>query len=242
MTELLLREDVGAVRVLTLNRPEKLNALDTALTRALLDQLDAADADESVRALVLAGSGRAFCSGADLDEFAELTPDNQAAVLRRADLTAATQARMQRLGKPIVAAVQGAALGGGAGLAIGCDMTIAASDLRFGYPEIRHSIVPALVMTGLQRHVGRKLAFEMISTGRLLDADEAMRIGLVNQVTDPEKVLLAAVEVATRWAQAKPAAMAAAKSLFYRVADLPFDEAIRASRDVNALMRSFREP
>ncbi|WP_425484831.1 enoyl-CoA hydratase/isomerase family protein [Amycolatopsis anabasis] len=238
--EPLLVEDRGPVRVLTLNRPAKLNALNTALTRALDEALRAADREPSVRAVVLTGSGRGFCAGADLTEFAELTPDNQARVLDRAELTATVQTRLQRLGKPVVSAVRGAAVGGGAGLAIGADMAVAGTDLKFGYPELRHSLVPALVMTGLQRHLGRKLAFELISTGRLLDAAEAAGHGLVNRVVEPGQVLATALGIAEGWAAVEPRAMRAAKELFHRVADLPYEAAMRAGQDVNALMRGFR--
>ncbi len=237
----LLSETQGAVRVLRLNRPDKLNALDTALTQALLDALEVADADEAVRAVVLTGEGRAFCAGADLAEFRDLTPEHGQRVARRADLTSRCQSAAQRMSKPVVAAVQGAAVGGGAGLAIGCDMAVAATDLKFGYPELRHSIVPALVMTGLVRQLGRKTAFELISLGRLLGAEEAVALGLFNRAVPPDEVEAAALEIAGRWAAANPQAMAAAKSLFYRVADLPFDAAMAAGRDVNALMRGFRE-
>lgn len=239
--DLILSQDRGAVRVLSMNRPDKLNALDTALTQALLDALVAADADEAVRAIVLTGEGRGFCAGADLSEFKHLTPEHQHLVVKRADLTCRTQSILQKLAKPIVSAVRGSAVGGGAGLAIGCDMVVAGTDLKFGYPELKHAIVPALVMTGLQRQLGRKAAFEMISLGRLIGAEEAMALGLVNRVVAPEAVLEAAVEIATTWAGANPQAMAATKSLFYRVADLPTDAAMAAGRDVNALMRAFRE-
>ena len=234
-------EDRGPVRILTMNRPKKLNALNTELTRSLRDALRAADAESSVRAVVLAGAGRGFCAGADLSEFKELTPAQQHLVVERADLTCETQSMLQKLAKPIVSAVQGVAVGGGAGLAIGCDFMVAGEDLKFGYPELKHSIVPALVMTGLQRQLGRKIAFELISLGRLLTADEAEGLRLANRVVPPEEVLANAIEVAEAWAQANPMAMAAAKSLFYRVADLPFDAAMAAGRDVNALMRGFRE-
>ncbi|AXB41150.1 enoyl-CoA hydratase/isomerase family protein [Amycolatopsis albispora] len=234
----LLSEDHGAVRVLTLNRPDKLNALDTALTRALSEALAAADRE--ARAVVLTGSGRGFCAGADLGEFSSLTPDQPDAVLERAALTARLQTQMQRMSVPVVAAVRGAAVGGGAGLAIGADMTVAGTDLKFGYPELKHSIVPALVMTGLVRHLGRKLAFELVSTGRLLTAAEAAEHGLVNRVVEPDQVVEAALEVARQWAEVEPRAIAAAKDLFYRVADLPTDAAMRAGQDVNALMRGFR--
>ena len=230
----------GVVRVLALDRPDKLNALDTALTRALCDALDAADTDHTVRAVVLTGTGRGFCAGADLSEFSTLTPDAPGAVLERAALTARVQTRMQQLSVPVVSAVRGAAVGGGAGLAIGADMAVAGSDLKFGYPELRHSIVPALVMTGLVRHLGRKLAFELVSTGRLLTADEALAHGLVNRVVAPDAVLDTAVGIAEHWTSVQPRAIAAAKDLFYRVADMPTDAAMRAGQDVNALMRGFR--
>lgn len=239
--DLILTEDRGAVRIVTLNRPDKLNALNTALTRGLLDALLAADGDDAVRAVVLAGAGRGFCAGADLSEFKHLTPAQSGAVEARADLTCATQMAMQKMAKPVVSAVQGAAVGGGAGLAIGCDMVVASRTLKFGYPELRHSIVPALVMTGLVRALGRKQAFEMVSLGRLIGADEALSLGLVNRVVDGDP-LPAAIEIAETWAAYEPRAMKAAKSLLYRVEDLPLEPAMQAGRDVNALMRSFREP
>ncbi|WP_217578691.1 enoyl-CoA hydratase/isomerase family protein [Mesorhizobium sp. GbtcB19] len=240
-TPVLTIESRGPVRVVVLNRPDKLNALDTELTRALHDALVAADRDADVRAIVLTGAGRAFCAGADLSEFKHLTPANQHLVEQRADLTCRTQAMLQKLSKPVVSAVRGAAVGGGAGLAIGCDMMVAATDLKFGYPELKHSIVPALVMTGLQRSLGRKAAFEMISLGRLIGAEEALKLGLANRVVEPDQVVDAAVAIAEQWAAANPRAMAAVKALYYQVADLPYDEAMAAGRDVNARMRAFRD-
>ena len=132
-------------------------------------------------------------------------------------------------------------MGGGAGLAIGCDMMVAGTDLKFGYPEVKHGIVPALVMTGLQRQLGRKIAFELISLGRTLGAEEVLALGLANRVAAPDAVLDTAFGIAEAWAAASPVAMAAAKALFYRVADLPYDAAMAAGRDVNALMRGFRK-
>ncbi|WP_131742178.1 enoyl-CoA hydratase/isomerase family protein [Actinomadura roseirufa] len=241
MPEPLLTEDHGAVRVLRMNRPDKLNALNTELTAALLAGLRAADADPAVRAVVLTGAGRAFCAGADVKEFALLTPADQDAVTRRAELTMRTQMLPQRLTKPVVAAVRGHAMGGGAGLVLGCDMVVAAADTRLGYPELRHSLVPAIVMTGLQRHFGRKLAFELVSTGRVLDAAELDRLGIANRVVETGTELAAALEIAAGWAEVDPRAMTAAKGLFHRVADLPFEEAMRAGGDVNTIMRGFRE-
>lgn len=239
--KLVLTEERGAVRIVTMNRPDKLNALNTALTEALLDAMVAADAAPDIRSVVLTGAGRGFCAGADLSEFKVLTPQQSAAVEARADLTCRLQMAMQKMSKPVVAAVQGAAVGGGAGLAIGCDMVVASTSLKFGYPELKHAVVPALVMTGLVRALGRKQAFEMISLGRLISAEEAHGMGLVNRVVEGDP-LPAALEIAEAWAGYEPRAMRAAKSLFYRVAELPSEAAMMAGRDVNALMRSFREP
>lgn len=240
MPDCVIVEDRESVRIIRMNRPDKLNALNTELTQGLLDALTAADGEDSVRAVVLAGEGRGFCAGADLSEFKDLTPEHQHRVLARADLTCRLQSKLQEMKKPVVSAVQGAAIGGGAGLAISCDMMVAGSDLKFGYPELKHDIVPALVMTGLQRQLGRKAAFEMVSLGRLIGAEEAQALGLANRVVPTETVIDAALEIANQWAKANPMAMAAAKALFYRVADLPFDAAMAAGRDVNALMRGFK--
>ncbi|AQZ49568.1 enoyl-CoA hydratase/isomerase family protein [Martelella mediterranea] len=243
MTEdnVVLIEDRDAVRIITMNRPDKLNALNTALTQGVLDALEEADAAGHIRAIVLTGAGRGFCAGADLSEFKDLTPAQADAVEIRADLTCRLQMAAQKIGKPVVAAVKGPAVGGGAGLALGCDMVVAAASMKFGYPELKHSIVPALVMTGLVRALGRKQAFELVSLGRLLNGEEAFSMGLVNRVVDGDP-LPAAIEIAERWAAVEPRAMRASKSLLYRVAELPGDAAMLAGRDVNQLMRSFREP
>ena len=182
MSDCIIVEDREAVRIIRMNRPDKLNALNTELTQALLDGLAAADAAASVRAVVLAGEGQGFCAGADLAEFKDLTPEHQHRVLARADLTCRLQSKMQEMTKPVVSAVHGVAIGGGAGLAIGCDMMVAGADIRFGYPELKHDIVPALVMTGLQRQLGRKAAFEMVSLGRLIGAAEARARGRAHRV------------------------------------------------------------
>lgn len=241
MPEVLQVEDRDGVRVLRLNRPAKLNALDTALTEALHDALLSADRETEVRALVLTGNGRAFCAGADLTEFAHLTPDNPADVLARAELTSRTQSLLRELSTPVVSVVCGPAVGGGAGLAIGADMCVVGTDVKFGYPELRHSIVPAVVMTGLQRQLGQKLAFELISLGRMLGADELVDLGLANRVAEPGEAFDVGLDIARRWAEASPLAMSATKTLFHRVADLPYAEAMRAGRDVNVIMRGFRE-
>jgi enoyl-CoA hydratase/carnithine racemase len=241
MSELLV-EDHGPVRVLTMNRPDKRNALNFALTEALLEGLRAADTDEGVGSIVLTGAGPAFCAGADLSEFKDLTPANAPLVERRAELTKELHGIFSRLSKPVVTAINGAAMGGGAGLALAGDVAVMAATARLGYPEVKHGIVAAIVMASLVRNVGRKAAFELVATGEPVDAARALALGMVNCVAAPEQLLPDALALAEKFAGVERAAMAATKALFYRVLDLPFEQALEEGRDINQRMRAFRKP
>ena len=163
----LLTEDRGGVRVLTMNRPDKRNALNHALTQALLTALHAAEADEGVRSILLTGAGPAFCAGADLTEFKDLTPDKAHLVESRAELTMKLHGVFSRLSKPVVTAINGAAMGGGAGLALAGDVALMASTAKLGYPEVKHGIVAAIVMGNLVRQIGRKAALRPTLRTRL---------------------------------------------------------------------------
>jgi len=237
----LLAEDRGAVRLLTMNRPEKRNALDTALTQALLDALRAADADAAVRSVVLTGAGQGFCAGADLGEFKDLVPAKQHLVEARAELTMQLHLAFPSMAKPVVTAINGAALGGGAGLAIAGDLAVMAEGAKLGYPETRHGIVAAIVMANLVRQVGRKAAFELVSLGDPIGAPRALALGLVNRVVPDGELLAAALALAARLAEAKPVAMQATKRLFHEAADLSLEEALKRGREANKRMRAFRE-
>lgn len=237
----LTTENHDAIRVITLNRPEKRNALNHELTSGLIEALETAEADEDIRAVILAGNGKGFCAGADLGEFASLTPDNADLVAKRAALTCRLQSVIATMGKPVVAAVQGAAIGGGGGLALSADMLVVSEDAKLGFPELKHSIVPALVMPNVVRHFGRKLGFELVSTGRILTAHELLLLGAANKVTPLEGLMDAAFEVAEIWAKSEPRAMAAAKKLYYAVSEEPPAEAFDRGREVNREMRSFRK-
>jgi enoyl-CoA hydratase/carnithine racemase len=239
MSELLI-DSRDAVRLLTMNRPEKRNALNLALMELLIDALRTAEADPAVRSIVLTGAGPAFCAGADLSEFKDLTPANQPLVERRAELTMTLHGIFSRLSKPVVTAINGAAMGGGAGLALAGDVAIMAAPARLGYPEVKHGIVAAVVMANLVRNVGRKAAFELVATGEPIDAMRACALGLVNRVVAPDKLLDEAIETAQKFAKIAPQAMAATKTLFYRALDLPFDQALEAGRETNMRMRAFR--
>ncbi|MDX3908120.1 MAG: enoyl-CoA hydratase/isomerase family protein [Pigmentiphaga sp.] len=240
MSELLI-ENRGAVRILTMNRPEKHNALNTALTQALHDALWQAEADGAVHAVILTGAGKSFCAGADTSEFSSLVPEDPLAVNARADLTTRLHLAFSRLSKPVVAAVRGNALGGGAGLAIACDLAVMAENVRFGYPELKHGIVAAVVMSNLVRQLGRKHAFELLSMGEPIDGARALALGLANRVAPDAQVLDAAVEMAEKLAGWSPVAMGTTKRLFHRVAELTLEEGLAAGRDVNVIMRGFRK-
>ena len=241
MTTLLLIENHGGVRVLTLNRPDKRNALNTALTQALLDALRAADADDTVYCVVLAGAGQGFCAGADLSEFKDLTPDQAQRVSARAELTASLHGIFSKMAKPVVTAIQGAAMGGGAGLALAGDMAVMAASAKLGYPEVKHGIVAAIVMTNLTRQVGRKAAFELVGLGAPVDAARALALGMVNRVVPDADLMQETLAIARQLAAASPQAMSTTKQLLHQVAELPFDAALEQGRLANERMRAFRK-
>ena len=241
MTQILLIDNHAGVRVLTMNRPDKRNALNTALTQALLDALKAADADDSVACVVLAGVGQGFCAGADLSEFKDLTPDKQHLVTARAELTTNLHAIFSKMKKPVVAAIQGAAMGGGAGLAIAGDMALMGETAKLGYPEVRHGIVAAIVMTNLTRQLGRKAAFELVGLGQPIGAARALALGMVNRVVPDAELMKETLAIAEQLAAVSPQAMATTKKLFHEVAELPFDAALEQGKRTNERMRAFAQ-
>jgi len=235
----LLVENRGAVRILTLNRPEKRNALNTQLTKSLLEEILKSDEDPSVGCVVLTGAGQGFCAGADLSEFKGLK-DPQAAEAR-AELTMQLHLVFSRISRPVVTAINGAAMGGGAGLAIAGDLAVMADTAKLGYPETKHGIVAAIVLGNLVRQVGRKAAFELVSFGEPIDAARALSLGLINRISPTEKILEEAIGMAQKLAAVDRTALAETKKLFHEVADLPLDKALEKGRDTNRRMRNFEK-
>lgn len=238
---MVLQEDRGAVRVLTMNRPEKRNALDTALTQALLDALHAADADDAIGCVVLTGAGQGFCAGADLAEFKNLTPDKQQLIEARAELSMQLHLAFPKMAKPVVTAINGAAMGGGAGLAIAGDLAVMADNATLGYPETKHGIAAAIVMANLVRQVGRKAAFELVGLGEPIGAQRALALGLVNRAVPSADLLPAALQLAETLAAVSRPAMQLTKRLFHDAADLPLAQALERGREANKKMRAFRK-
>jgi enoyl-CoA hydratase/carnithine racemase len=209
---MILVEDHGRVRVLRLNRPEKRNALNGPLCSALLAALRAADADADVAAVVLAGSGAGFSAGADLAERALLRED-PAAQTARARLSLELLAAPGAMGKPVVAALHGAVVGAGATLGLVCDLAVAAEDLRLSFPEAKHDILPTLVAPTLLRHLGPKDAFDLLATGRVVGAAEALALRLVNRVVPPVALVETACALAESAALYGPASMRRVKAM-----------------------------
>ena len=226
----LIVDNRDAVRILTLNRPEKRNALDTPLIAALLEAIDAANRDDGVGAIVLAGAGKLFSAGADLAEFRDAGAALDAMNNRRSDLLLDLQLRLGELGKPVIAAVHGAAIGAGAAIALAADMVVLGSDAKIGYPETKHAMVPSLMVGTLMRHAGRKAAFELLATGESIGAERALVLGLVNRVVAPDQVLAEAVRMASGLAALDRATIAGTKQVFNECADLPLADALRAGR------------
>jgi enoyl-CoA hydratase len=220
MSELVLRErDAGTV-LLTLNRPEKLNALNLALVRALSDTIGELDADPTVRVVILTGAGeKAFVAGADIEAMSTMTP---AAAKAFADLGHATGERMERAHFPVIGAINGFALGGGCELALACDFLYASDRAKFGQPEVNLAVIPGFGGTQrLPRRVGIGRARELCFTGDMLGAAEALRIGLVNAVVPGAELLGKVREVAKKIEQKGPLAIAQCKRVLLRGQDIP---------------------
>jgi methylglutaconyl-CoA hydratase len=209
MNHLVLTSQDGPVTTVTLNRPDKRNALNVELLEALCAAVAAAETDASQRILVLRGAGPVFCSGLDLAEAAEPGRAETSADLVGKALRALATTRLMT-----IAAVQGAAVAGGAGLASACDFAVATRDAKFGYPEVRRGLVPALIMTFLRRQLRERDARELLLLGKLFDAEHAREIGLINRVVADEAAL--ATEVRTLISsllQGGPTALAETKRL-----------------------------
>lgn len=234
--ELQIRTE-GGVRWLTLNRPERKNALSDALVRALIQALRDAEADDSVRVVVVTGAGDDFCAGADLREIRQSVSASVGENLEAAGTLGELFLGIRRIGVPVVAAVRGRALAGGCGLALACDLVVAEESARFGFPEVGIGFVPAMVMTILRRNVGEKRAFDLVATGRTLGAVEAERFGLVTRVFPDERFEHHVGEFVTRLAANSQSALRLSKRLLYSQDGMSHEAGIQAGMAVNVLAR-----
>ncbi|OFX27223.1 MAG: enoyl-CoA hydratase [Armatimonadetes bacterium RBG_16_67_12] len=232
-TNILVEQD-GAVAVVTLNRPKVLNALNQATMDEVVDALETLERDEAVRCVVLTGGERAFAAGADINEMAAATPVEMLSGYRFQQWE-----RIRKIGTPIIAAVQGFALGGGCELAMLCDMIVAGEGARFGQPEINLGIIPGAGGTQrLTRAVGKARAMELILTGRHMTAAEAYGMGLVTRVVPDEVVVEEAKKLARQIAEKAPVAVRLAKEAILKAFDTTLEVGLDYERKLFYLLFS----
>jgi len=223
----LIVETTDGVMLIRLNRPEALNALNSHVLAELIQTLDAAEADDDVRCLVITGSDRAFAAGADIKEMSSKTY----AEMFKQNFFGAAADRMAAFRKPIIAAVAGYALGGGCELAMLCDFIIAAETAKFGQPEITLGVAPGIGGTQrLTRFVGKSKAMDMILTGRMMDAAEAERAGLVSRVVPADKLIEEAMSAARKIAALSPLAVMMNKELVDAAYETPLTQGVKLER------------
>jgi methylglutaconyl-CoA hydratase len=226
---------------LTLARPEKKNALDRQMAEALVKGLEELAADPQTRVVVIEAEGDDFCAGADLEALEALLEAGREAQLEDARALGRVFTSIRNLRVPVIAAVRGRALAGGAGLASACDVVLAHPNATFAYPEVRIGFMPAMVMTILRRVVHERQAFDLIVTGRTLSAAEAEKLGLVSRVLSADTFGAAVDEVCQMIAKSPPQAVRRTKKLFYELEGRPFESAIAHGAQANAEARMTEE-
>jgi len=227
----------GAIARIALNRPAKRNALNDELIAGLRSALRRADHDEDVRVVVLSGAGANFCSGADLAALQKISTASVADNLDDARSLMELFLLIREVRVPVVAAVQGRALAGGCGLALACDMVLASRSARFGFPEVKIGFVPAMVMAILRRNTSEKRAFELLTLGTEIGADEALALGLVNRVLDDEAFEDEVDVFAHRFEGVSRSAVRLSKQLFYEGDAMTFTDALECGVDTNVIAR-----
>lgn len=226
---------------ITLNRPEKRNALNDVMVSGLKAALRDAERNEAVRVVVIRGAGKDFCSGADLTALQKISDASVAENVADATLLLELFLMIRQTRMPVIAAVQGRALAGGCGLATACDIVLASASARFGYPEVKIGFVPAMVMAVLRRNVSEKRAFELVTRGAEIGAAEAKQIGLINQVFPDETFEREIDSYARAFDTLSPSAVALSKTLLYQMDSMAFVEALQSGLDVNVIARMTEE-
>jgi methylglutaconyl-CoA hydratase len=233
----------GVVASLTLNRPEKRNALSFEVLAEVMAGLDEVERDQA-QVLIITGARKAFCAGLDLEELKGLLGKSHEENVRDSARMAQIFRRIYDFPKPTIAAVNGAAIAGGTGIATMCDFTLAVPDAEFGYTEVRIGFVPAIVSSVLVWQVGHKIARDLLMTGRRFDAAEAYRFGLVNEIVEPERLLDRARELAHQLAENSPSSVRLTKALINGFIGPDLDRQIAQAVEDNARIRTtadFRE-
>jgi len=221
---------------ITLNRPDKRNAISYQLIDELLTALQEVEGSSAL-ALILTGAGKAFCSGMDLDNLKQLLGRTPKQNLEDSETMARLFRSLYEFPRPTIAAVNGAAIAGGCGLATLCDFTLAVPEAKFGYTEPRIGFVPAIVSTFLIRQIGEKHARDLLLTGRIISAEEAWRLGMVNEIVAPDKLLHRAQELAAQLIENSPSSLVSTKRLLRQLAGGELDAQLRLAVKENAAVR-----
>jgi len=236
MTELIQSKE-NSILTLTLNRPEKRNALNDGLISDLKAALTEANADDSLRAILIKGAGEDFCSGADLSALQKISDSDVLENLEDAENLMDLFVLMRKVKIPIIAAVHGRALAGGCGLATACDIVLATETAQFGYPEVKIGFVPAMVMAILKRNLSEKKAFELITQGFNFSAEEAHEMGLVNRVFAEDGFENKVKEYVSVYEKVSRSAVILSKKLLYQMDGMNFDSALTLGAQVNTIAR-----
>jgi methylglutaconyl-CoA hydratase len=227
----------NSTRILELNRPDKRNALNDELITALKTALLEADADESLRVIVIRGAGTDFCSGADLASLQKISQFTVKENFEDAMGLAELFDLIRKVRIPVIAAVHGRALAGGCGLATACDLVLATRSARFGYPEVKIGFVPAMVAAILRRNLSEKRSFELLTQGFEFSAGEANAFGLVNSVFEDDAFEVAVFEYASVYSKVSGSAVEMTKKLLYEIDGQDFSGALKKGARVNAEAR-----
>jgi methylglutaconyl-CoA hydratase len=233
----ILYSTEDSITRLTLNRPEKRNALDEEVINELKDALARAAANTNSRVVLLTGAGTEFCSGADLQALRKISQASVSENIEDARNLAELFIQMRRHPQPVVAAVQGRALAGGCGLATACDLVLATESAQFGYPEVNIGFIPAIVMAILRRNVSEKRAFELITGGEIIHARTALEAGMINRIFADADFEKETDSYVTRLAKKSASAVGLSKALLYQMDGLSFESSVEAGVQLNALTR-----
>ncbi len=236
MTELIQNKQ-NSILTLSLNRPEKRNALNVDLINSLKSALHEADKNEDLRAIIIKGEGKDFCSGADLSALQKISESDVLENLADASSLMELFILIRKVKVPIIAAVHGRALAGGCGLATACDIVLASKSAQFGYPEVKIGFVPAMVMAILRRNLSEKIAFELITQGFNFSADEAFDFGLINRVFEDESFNGDVQDYVSVYKTVSRSAVILSKKLLYQMDAMTFDSAIELGAEVNTIAR-----
>ena len=243
MFETLKLEFTGQLATLTLNRPDKRNSISSRMLSELQSALEEIE-NGHTRVAIITGAGKAFCAGMDLEMLSAIATQSAAENMEDSRRMAKMFRRVWSFSKPLIAAVNGAALAGGCGLATLCDFTLAVPEAKFGYTEVKIGFLPAIVSVFLTRQVGDKHARDLLLTGRLVDSAEALKLGLISEIVPPDRLMARARELADVLIAASPVSLTRAKRLLTSAAAASVDQDLERAILENARIRctaDFRE-